>query len=53
MAVVLKGVEKKVREKRTLRLVPNTKTTNERPYEFPYEDMCLLYDYTQKTNQQN
>ncbi|KUK37094.1 MAG: hypothetical protein PWP44_10 [Thermacetogenium sp.] len=53
MAVVLKRIEEKVREKRTLKLVPTTKTTNERPYEFPYDDMYLLYDYIQKTFQEN
>jgi hypothetical protein len=44
MAVAIKDMEKRVREKH-LKLV-DTKTKNERvEYEFPYDDMYLLYNY--------
>ena len=44
MAVAIKEMEMKVREKH-LKLV-GTKTSNERvEYEFPYDDMYLLYNY--------
>jgi len=42
MAVALKDVEKKEMEK-NLRLVPQTKTERVE-YEFPYDDLYLLYD---------
>lgn len=44
MAVAIKEMERKVREK-NLTLV-DTKTKNERvEYEFPYDDLYLLYNY--------
>ena len=47
MAVAIKEMEKKVREKH-LKLV-DTKAENKRvEYEFPYDDMYLLYDCIMK-----
>lgn len=51
MALTLKDVEKKEREK-TLTLVPQTKTKRVE-YEFPYDDLYLLYDAVMKEMQEN
>lgn len=51
MAVVLKDVRKETEEK-NLKLVSNQKANAGKVvYEFPYDDMYLLYDYILKEMQ--
>lgn len=47
MAVVLKNTNKDVPGK-NLRLVPNAKKLEKIEYEFPYDDMYLLYEHIMK-----
>lgn len=47
MAVALKNIDKEA-QKKNLRLVPDSKKTEKVEYEFPYNDMYLLYDYIMK-----
>ncbi|HHV35120.1 MAG TPA: hypothetical protein GXX59_06025 [Syntrophomonadaceae bacterium] len=47
MAVALKDVKKEAREK-NLRLAPDQDKVKKVEYQFPYDDMYLLYDYIMK-----
>jgi|BioPla2DNA2_1021312.scaffolds.fasta_scaffold471314_1 hypothetical protein len=47
MAVALKDVKNEAREKK-LHLVPNQNKDKKVEYQFPYDDMYLLYDHIMK-----
>jgi hypothetical protein len=47
MAVALKDVKNEAREK-NLHLVPNQNKDKKVEYQFPYDDMYLLYDHIMK-----
>lgn len=44
MAVVLKDIDREAKEKH-LTIIPHPKVGERVEYEFPYDDMYLLYDY--------
>lgn len=50
MAVALEDMKTKTEKKqeKNLQLAPNTKKAERIEYEFPYDDLYLLYDYITK-----